>query len=306
VSYLITVSNGGTAVSQDTNVLVQLPGGVGLEYVTPPCVPGPAIISCPVPQLQPGATISYTFGVTADAGPGQIVVNAIVDPSNLIVESAESNNQATTATIVGPYAGPPPGAFPPPQIPQPPVAQEPPAVPPAPPAPAPEAVTPPIGDVAGVQVTPPQAQVGEQWLQVLAPTQAYSIEMEPLWMAAPGEWYIVNTVEDGWALAVWEGDTTGWTVWMQMDQRVMSMTIDRPDPQIATDIWLLTYEPTEAYSATTGSIAWVAGPGEWYRVLQYDASWALVSPELDPSQTVWIFLDPRVDIGPADAPHMVG
>ncbi len=51
-------------------------------------------------------------------------------------------------------------------------------------------------------------------------------------------------------------------------------------------------------------VAWVASPGEWYRVLQYDANWALGVFESDPTNTAaWICLDERVELAPGDAPH---
>jgi hypothetical protein len=239
------------------------------------------------------------------------VNSVLVDPGNQISEANESNNVAIVATTVVPVAGPPP-AFPPPAppeaapipIPQPPVAEVP--VPQAPPLAAvpPPAVSAPPLDVAGVQVVPPEAQTGELWLQILAPTQTYSVDMDPLWVAMPGEWYIVTGQDSGWALAVWEYDTTGWSVWIPMDEKVLATVVDRTDPRISSDVWLVSESSTEAYSSASMQLAWTTSPGEWYRVLQHDNNWALAVYETDPPDaTVWIPLDSRVQLTPGDAPH---
>src|SRR5205814_4261747 len=137
-------------------------------------------------------------------------------------------------------------------------------------------------------------QSGELWLQILAPTQTYSVDMDPLWVAAPGEWYIVTNQQDGWALAVWENDTTGWSVWIPMDDKVLAVTVDRANPRISSDVWLVPFAPTEAYNAATMTLAWMAQPGEWYHVLQHDYIWALAYSDSDPAFTpVWIPIDFR-------------
>lgn len=65
----------------------------------------------------------------------------------------------------------------------------------------------------------------EQWLVVFAPTPAYSMTDDVLWTAAPGEWYRVVVQEGGWALAVWEGDSPEWVVWIELDDRVTAIAI---------------------------------------------------------------------------------
>ena len=61
---------------------------------------------------------------------------------------------------------------------------------------------------------------GAQWLHVLSPTQAFSVTMDPLWIAQPDEWYFVLREEDGWALTVWEGDPLDSTEWILIDPSV--------------------------------------------------------------------------------------
>lgn len=305
IPYFMTITNLGNAASAATTALSQIPPGTVIDGFGQGCSPatgnGFNAISCAVPALQSGQSVSFTFGIRPVAGPGQVVNNVLVDPGNTVVETNEANNTMSRSTIVAPPAqqvGQP--GFPPPPVPISPELPVP-FVPVAPGAPAP--VAPPI-DVAGVQVPPPQANPGELWIQILAPTQAYSIEMEPLWVATPGEWYIVTEVEEGWALSVWEGDTTGWSVWIPMDERVNAVTVDRADPTIATEVWLVSHQSTEALSTTSMELAWVTAPGEWYRVLQHDNNWAMVVYETDPlSNTVWIRLDSRVELAPGDAGH---
>lgn len=128
--------------------------------------------------------------------------------------------------------------------------------------------------------------------------------MDPLWVATPGEWYIVTGTEAGWALGVWEADTTGWSIWMEMDGRVQAINVDRADPRIAMEVWLVAYAATEAYSAANMELAWMVSPGDWYRVLQHDSNWALAVPDGGPQgSSVWIRIDRRVELAPADAPH---
>jgi len=306
ITYVVTVSNTGAAASAAaTSVLNRLPGGTEIAALGPGCSPAPEGVSCAVPVLPPGTSVSYRFAISV-GGPGSVVTTALVDPTNAVVEASEANNSATAATTVAAIPGGPPFGFPPPDFstfPPPVVQSSPPSVavgaPPAPPA---AVVAPPI-DLAGIQVAPPQAQTGETWLQVLSPTEAFSVDMDPLWIAQPGEWYFVVRTEGGWSLAIWEGDTSGWSVWIQMDTRVSAMNVDRSDPRISSEVWLVAFQPTEAYSASTMQLAWTVSPGEWYRVLQTDGAWALAVYEADPSNPVWIPVDARVELGPGDAPH---
>jgi hypothetical protein len=64
---------------------------------------------------------------------------------------------------------------------------------------------------------PPTSQI---WLRVLAPTPAFSVAMDPLWTAQPGERYAVRQIDSGWALVVWEQDPPEWQEWVQVDDRV--------------------------------------------------------------------------------------
>jgi hypothetical protein len=54
-------------------------------------------------------------------------------------------------------------------------------------------------------LTPAVARV-EDWLLILAPIQTYSVEMDTLQMAQPGDWYRVMLTEGDFALVDWEGN----------------------------------------------------------------------------------------------------
>ena len=88
----------------------------------------------------------------------------------------------------------------------------------SPPPPAESIVV--VGSLA--QPAPPQAGDGTSeeaasWLIVLLTTQAYSLDMDPLWMAAPGERYLLILEEDGYVLAAWEEDAEVWYLWFEAD-----------------------------------------------------------------------------------------
>jgi hypothetical protein len=64
------------------------------------------------------------------------------------------------------------------------------------------------------------AEPHQEWLEVVSPTQLFSVRGDPLWMSKPGESYRVVLEEDSWALAIWEGDSSEWSVWIQLVSRV--------------------------------------------------------------------------------------
>jgi hypothetical protein len=68
-----------------------------------------------------------------------------------------------------------------------------------------------------VSTTPAVPAPVEDWLLILVPTQTYAVDMEPMRMAMPGDWYRVMLTEEGYALAVWEDDPAAQPVWIQMD-----------------------------------------------------------------------------------------
>ena len=52
---------------------------------------------------------------------------------------------------------------------------------------------------------------------VVEPTEAISIEEDPLGIVEPGEWYVVLADEDGWLLVT---SDPGWPFWLLDDERV--------------------------------------------------------------------------------------
>jgi hypothetical protein len=241
------------------------------------------IVDCPIPSLAPGASTSLTLSFQVTAGSGTVFQQVRLDPENLVQESNEANNTVSVAVgVSGTISGTSPLS---------PIFE----------APTPTATTvPPIvaQPVPPIQPTvvpaPTQAPQGALWLRVMQPTQAYSVTMDPLWIAQPGEWYFVVRQEAGWALAVWEGDTADWSVWIQMDARVEVTIADRPIPQLP--LWLAVVSPTQVYSITMDPL-WTAMPGERYRVREQEEGWALVIWEGDPpDMQEWIQVDTRVTL----------
>jgi hypothetical protein len=62
----------------------------------------------------------------------------------------------------------------------------------------------------------PQAAVDTDrpWLTIGVPTQVYSVRMDPLRTAQPGEQYRVMSRENGWVLGIRQGDSPDSPVWI--------------------------------------------------------------------------------------------
>jgi len=66
----------------------------------------------------------------------------------------------------------------------------------------------------------------EDWLLILLPTQVYSVDMEPLWMAEAGDWFRVIAAEDDYLLAV-GADDADTPVWIEADAtNVFRLTLE--------------------------------------------------------------------------------
>jgi len=64
-------------------------------------------------------------------------------------------------------------------------------------------------------VEPPAAATPTAlWARIVFPTQTFSVTDEALWVAEPGERYLVLVQQEDWLLVMWEGDTLGWAVWI--------------------------------------------------------------------------------------------
>jgi hypothetical protein len=62
--------------------------------------------------------------------------------------------------------------------------------------------------------------VSEVWLQVSSPTPAYWPDHTQAWSARPPERYRMIHEQEGWALAIREGDAVAHQVWLPLDGRV--------------------------------------------------------------------------------------
>lgn len=280
LTYSITVMNVGGSAAGATTLIDALPGGVAVTFLAPGCVLNPpATVSCDVPSLPAGASSIFRIGVLVSAQGGVLTNTVVADPLNAVAESNEGNNltsQGTTVLPLGPGPSPTPAPTRVEEI-------------PAPPAP-----TPVLEPTAAPTAVPP---AGSLWLQILAPTPAFSVGGDLLWVASPGEWYYAVSQEGDWALAIWEGDTPEWSVWIQLDSRVQQLIAEGPPP--AGQLWLAVSSPTQTYSMAMAPL-WVAAPGEWYRVIQPVDGWVLVVWEFDPPEySVWIQIDERVRLARA-------
>jgi hypothetical protein len=63
------------------------------------------------------------------------------------------------------------------------------------------------------------------FLVIDQPTQAYSVTMDPLWVAQPGEMYEVRETDADWVLGIWEHDSPDWQVWIQIGPGVHFQTL---------------------------------------------------------------------------------
>jgi plastocyanin len=91
------------------------------------------------------------------------------------------------------------------------------------PAQAPPPPPPPPPPATAVPAPPqpaPAPGASALWLTILAPTPAYSMMDDVLWVASPGERYQVIDQSAGWALVVREFDPPDVTVWIELDDRV--------------------------------------------------------------------------------------
>lgn len=277
LTYSLRVTNAApfsAATSAATTLTNALPVGTAINSLGVGCRLEFSTVICDVPPLAPGMVVDFTFSVIVTATSGTVITDAAnVDPNNNVPEAIETNNTSTISTSVGTV----------------------------------EATTPPP-PTATVFVTPAPTPTpvptGQPGFRVLARTEAYSVdEMALLWVAQPGERYFILREEAGWFLAVWEGDSVAWSVWILNDSRVERISIDAA-PRPAGRLWLVVFGPTSALWANEDRVAWIAQPGEWYLVILREGPWALVLYERDPPGfEVWIRTDGPVELATEDAPH---
>jgi len=289
LTYTITVTNGIASgpSSNATTMTDEIPAGTVFGSVSGlGCTTVGNLVSCSVPPLAPGQIQVYAIVVQVTGISGTSITNVarVDEPVNLVIELNETNNSAgVTTLIVGPPAT---------STPAPPATAMPfvPSEPPIPALPLPPVVQPPVA-----QPQPPD----NIWARILFPVQAYSTSDAPLWIAQPGEFYWVMRQEGSWILAVWEGDTCVWAVWIRADG-VELITLNRRPPPDARALWVLIFGEVRTYSLTLAPL-WVALPGEWYEVIRREDGWTLGRWEGDPPNlAVWIPEGPHLDFATFD------
>jgi len=216
LTYTMNVFNIGDAIAGPSVVTGTVPAGTALDSMGADCAARSGdTVACTTSFLPVSGSQSFTFTIRVVLSSGTLSTTVQADADNAIVERDETNNRASILTNVLPpgvptptfTATPLPAAptpVPPVQVPTPaPVATEAPA--PVQPAPAPP---------------PPAPSPAQLWLQVVGPTQTYAMDDSPAWEASPGEWYYVLSQDEGWALAVWEGDPPENAVWIELNENV--------------------------------------------------------------------------------------
>jgi len=305
VLFTANVQNGGAVTSGATTLTMPIPAGTYFQSATSPCTFDGLNVSCPVSPLASQQSMSFTIGVAPTGAVGVVSASATVDPSGVVVEANESNNVASTTVYVSSYIPPGGPDYPyypplPPQYTNPPIDTNPytpPAyVPPsgsgAPPF-SPPSAPPSLPSPPQIPSAPPSSSTGSQplsgypWLQVLSPAQTYSADSAPLWVALPGEMYYVEQTSGDWALAVRDGSSTYWSVWIPLDSSVQVLQLSLPPAATVDELWMLVHQPTDAYG-DDGTWLWTAQPDEWYRVITADNQWVQAVWENDsPQNYAW-------------------
>jgi len=304
VAYTVIVENvGSVPTTSSTVAVIPIPQGTTISFVNPPCGNDTNNVTCPVPTLAPGQSVSYSFVVNAVSSTGVVSTTAVVDPNQFITNDVNRNNNFASSavsvlpvTITASITALPTSTL---------VATPVPAEVPAQPVPVPPAPVEP----APVQPAPAPAlpsPEGNRWIQILQPTEAQNNEGEVLWIAQPGELYFVVREESGWVLAIYEGDTPFWQEWIPLDNRVQNVVLDRGIPGGIGPLWLVVFAPVDTYY-DDGSPAWVANPGEWYYIVDQQGRWVRAFYDGDsPANAVWFSLDYGIDLAVADPPGPTG
>jgi len=304
ISYTVIVQNvGSIPTTSSTVAVIQIPQGTTISFVNPPCGNDTNNVTCPVPTLGPGQSLTFSFVVDAVSTSGVVSTSAVLDPNQFIANDVNRNNNfASSAVNVLPVTATttvfPTSTF---------VATLVPTDVTVPPQPVP--VQPAPVEPVPVQPAPPPtlpAPEGNRWIQILQPTEAQNNEGEILWIAQPSELYFVVREEAGWVLAIYEGDTPFWQEWIPLDSRVQNVILDRGIPGGLQALWLVVFTPVPTYY-DDGSPAWVANPGEWYFITDQQGRWVRAFYDGDsPANAVWFSLDSGIDLAVADPPGPTG
>lgn len=99
LSLSVNVRNSGIGLAAPTTVATTLPTGFTFlsgTTVTGSCSAALQEVTCPIDATRPGATQSYLINGVATTAVGTYTVNTVVDPGNVVVETDETNNIAST------------------------------------------------------------------------------------------------------------------------------------------------------------------------------------------------------------------
>jgi len=272
ILYTLTVQNAGNATSGATSVNLTIPSGTTLQSVGT-CTFTGAGASCPVTALAPQQTATFTVGVNTVAAVASVDATAYVDPNNMVVESNENNNVASTigSGYYG-YPGQPgyPGYS---------------GYPGQPGYPGYNG-SPNYGGVPGLSGYPAGSDPYS--------TSTYSspLNSTPTTIPYAAPPLMIETPVPQAALPPQISSPGSSFVGPQAP--ISAAPAPAPQTAQAGYPWLQIVSATQAYSTTMDPL-WVAQPGENYYVLRTEGDWALAAWEGNsPFWSVWIQLDSKV------------
>lgn len=102
LTYTFAVGNSGISPATDVVVRDPLPPGTTFDAAasSPLCSEAAGVVTCVIPLIGPGATVSVSIVLVAPPDTGVITNTVTVDPSNAIFESDETNNVAVETTTI--------------------------------------------------------------------------------------------------------------------------------------------------------------------------------------------------------------
>ena len=103
VAIVVVVNNTGIGTAAPTTVTNTLPNGfafVSGATGVGACTTAIQVVTCPIDATLPGRSQSWIINATAATAAGSLVDSSVVDPSNLVPESNETNNQSTLPITV--------------------------------------------------------------------------------------------------------------------------------------------------------------------------------------------------------------
>lgn len=102
LTYTFAIGNSGVSAATDVVVRDPLPPGTTFDAAasSPLCSAAAGVVTCVIPLIGPGLTVSLSIVLVAPPQTGVITNTVTVDPSNAIFESDETNNVAVETTTV--------------------------------------------------------------------------------------------------------------------------------------------------------------------------------------------------------------